>query len=563
MDYSELADIYEKLESTSSKLKKTEILAEFFSKTPTNLLEEVVLMVQGIVYPGYSEMELGIADKMMIRAIVKASGFKDEHVVEKFKKTGDLGLTAEECIKSRRQFTLSRKKLTVDYVFKQMRKLAEITGEGSQEKKLNLIVELLVSSKPKDARYIARTILATLRVGAAEGIIRDAIVDAFLKKEKKEEAKEAVEYAKNILTDLGEVAKIAKEKGISGLKKVKIELGKPIQVMLAEKEESIEKVLKKYKKVAIEWKFDGVRAQIHKKGDKVWIYTRRLEDVTKQFPDVVDSMKKSLKPKECVVEGEVLGISKKGDTPLPFQMLSQRIHRKYEIEKMTKEIPVKVMLFDVIYVDGDMYIEKPYIERRKILEKVAKEIPGKVELAKAIVTESLKEAEKFYESALKARQEGIMIKILESRYVFGRHVDGWIKIKPIMETLDLVVIGATWGEGARSKWMTSYVLGCKDPDTGKFLECGMMSTGLTEEEYQMMTDMLKPLITKERGKTVEVKPKIVLEVAYQNIQKSPNYESGFALRFPALKQIREDKGPSDADTIQRVKKLYESQGRAG
>jgi DNA ligase-1 len=230
---------------------------------------------------------------------------------------------------------------------------------------------------------------------------------------------------------------------------------------------------------------------------------------------------------------------------------------------MVKEIPIQIDLFDVIYMDGDLLITKKFSERRQILEKIVKIIPGKVELAKQITTKDLKEAEKFYKEALVAKQEGVMLKVLDSKYIFGRHVDGWIKIKPVMETLDLVIIGATWGEGARANWLTSFVLACKDPKSDKLLECGMMSTGLTESEYKEMTEVLNPLIVSERGKNVVVKPKVVVEVMYQEIQKSPTYSSGFALRFPAFKTVRYDKGPQDADTLDRVKKLYISQGRAG
>jgi DNA ligase-1 len=569
MDYSVLADYYEKLEKISAKLKKTEILAELFRKAETEELPRIVLLVQGIVYPKFTQLELGIATQMMMKAISKASGFKPEEIEKRFARLGDLGLVAEECVKSRKQVTLLTRKLTVKFVFENLRKLATITGEGSQEKKLNLIVELLVSAKPKEARYIVRTILGELRVGVAEGLIRDAIVQAFLikegmSKEEKEEAVQAVDYAWNIISDFGDVAKIAKEDGINGLKKAEIQLGKPIQVMLGEKAESIEEVIKEFGKIAAEYKYDGMHAEIQKKGDQVWIYTRRLEDVTKQFPDLVELCKKGLKARECIVEGEALAINPETEIPLPFQVLSQRIHRKYDIEKMVKEIPVQLNLFDVVYVDGKTLFDKPFIERRKILEKIVKVVPGKLQLAKQIITDDVKEAEKFYKEALEAKQEGLMLKVLSSPYVFGRHVGTMYKIKPIMETLDLVIVGATWGEGARAKWLTSFELACRDPDTGKFLRCGMMSTGLTEEEYQQMTEILKPLIIEEKGKNVRVRPKIVIEVGYQEIQKSPNYESGFALRFPRFIRDRTpDKSPEEADTIDRVKALFESQGRVG
>jgi DNA ligase-1 len=568
MEYSILSGTYEKLEGTSARLGKTGILSELFKKSPTELLPKVVLLSQGIVYQKYLQLELGIATQMMIKAISKASGFNSKDVEEKFKKTGDLGLTAEQCLKSRKQSTLLRRELTVEIVFENLQKLAKATGGGSQERKLSLIAELLTSAQPREARYIVRTILGELRIGVAEGIIRDAIVNAFLLKEKigKEEKSNitaAVDYSWNILSDFGEIAKIAKEKGVSGLKKVKIQLGKPIQVMLGEKAENIEQVVNEFGEVAAEYKYDGMRAEIMKKGDKICIFTRRLEEVTDQFPDIVELCRKGLKADECIVEGEVLGINPKTDTPLPFQLLSQRIHRKYDIEKMAKEIPVQINLFDIVYLDGDTLFDKPFKERRKMLEKSVKIIPKKFQLAKQIVSGDIKELEKFYKEALDAKQEGLFLKVLDSKYVFGRHVGSWYKIKPIMETLDLAIIGATWGEGARAKWLSSYVLACRDHDSGKFLSCGMMGTGLTEEEFQLMTEMLKPLIVSERGREVVLKPKIVVEVGYQEIQKSPNYESGMALRFPKLQRIREDKGPDEADTLERVKKLFESQGRSG
>ena len=568
MEYIILSNTYEKLEETSSKLGKANLLSELFKKTPSELLPRVVLLSQGIVYQKYLQLELGIATQMMIKAISKATGFKAEDVEGKFKKNGDLGLTAEQCVKSRKQSTLLKKKLTVDIVFNNLQKLATVTGGGSQERKLGLIAELLSSAKPKEAIYIVRTILGELRIGVAEGIIRDAIVNAFLLKEKmskeeKVELTEAVNYAWNIVSDFGEVAKIAKEKGLGGLKKVKVQLGKPIQVMLGEKAENIEEVVKEFGEVIAEYKYDGARIQCHKKNNEIWLYTRRLEDVTKQFPDIVELCRKGLKPRECIVEGEALGISSKTGLPLPFQVLSQRIHRKYDIEKMVKEIPVQVNLFDVVYVDGETVFGKPLKDRRKILEKIIKPIPGKFQPTKLIISDDVKELEKFYKEALNAKQEGLFLKVLDSNYIFGRHVGGWYKIKPIMETLDLVIVGATWGEGTRAKWLSSYVLACRDPDTGKFLPCGMMGTGLTEENFQVMTETLKPLIINEKGREVKLKPRVVVEVAFQEIQKSPNYESGLALRFPRMIRIRDDKGSDEADTIERLEELYKSQGRKG
>jgi len=568
MNYSVLAETYEKLENVSAKLKKTEILADLFKKTPSDELTKVVLLAQGVVYPKFMQQELGVANQMMMRAISKATGFKQEEIINKFKKTGDLGLVAEECIKSRKQAILLKRGLTTDKVFDNLRRLSSITGEGSQDKKLALVAELLVSASPKEAKYIVRTTLEELRIGVAEGLIRDAIFKAFLYKEgmKKEEKDEiicVIENAWDLHPDYGEIAKIAKERGIKGLKNVRLELGKSIQVMLGEKAESIEDVVKEFGKVIAEYKYDGMRCQIHKKDNKIWVFTRRLEDVTRQFPDIVELSKNGLKTRECIVEGEALAIDSKTGFPLPFQILSQRIQRKYEIEKIMKEIPVQINLFDVVYINGENLFDKPLLQRRKILEKIVRPLKGKFQLTKMIFTDYIKKLEKFYKEALDARQEGLFLKIPSSKYIFGRHVGGWYKIKPIMETLDLVILGATWGEGVRSKWLSSYVLACREPDTGEFLPVGMMGTGLTEEQFEDTTRKLKPLIEKEKGREVEIKPKIVVEVAFQEIQKSPKYKSGLALRFPRLIRIRSDKSADEADTLVRVEKLYKSQGKVG
>jgi DNA ligase-1 len=565
MDYLNLVEYYKKLEGVSAKLEKTHILAKLFKEVSLNELDKVVLLVQGTVFPKFTGYELGIATQMMIRAISKATGISTDKIEKEFAKIGDLGLVAEKCVKERKQVVLFSKRLTIEKVFKNLQELAFVTGAGSQERKLALITELLTSAKPEEACYIVRTILGELRVGVAEGLIRDAIVEAFLikegmKKEKKEKMTELVDYAWNILSDFGEVAKIAREKGADGLKKVKIQIGRPVQVMLGLAVQSIEDIVKKFGKVIAQYKYDGMRVECHKKGDKIWVFTRRLENVTQQFPDIVELCRKGLKAEECIVEGEALGIDKKTGYPLPFQVLSQRIHRKYDVEKMVKEIPIQVNLFDILYLDGKMLLNKPLIEREKILKKILNEIPGKFQFAKEIISGDLKKLEEFYHEALNAKQEGLMLKVPSSRYVFGRHVETMYKIKPIMETLDLVIIGATWGEGARAKWLTSYLLACRDPDTGKFLSCGMMSTGLSEEQYEQMTKLLKELIISEKGKEVVVKPKIVVEVGYQEIQKSPSYESGFALRFPRFIRDRTlDKGPSEADTLERIKNLFEAQ----
>ncbi|MFQ6010194.1 MAG: ATP-dependent DNA ligase [Candidatus Aenigmatarchaeota archaeon] len=559
MRYSELADVYEELLGTTKKLEKTEIVAKLLKKTPTDLITKVVLLLNGKVFPSWSEEVIGVANQLMIKAIAKASGKTAAEVTKDFKKTGDLGLTAENLLKKRKQATLKKRILTVDNVFDGIQKISKQTGKGSQERKLSIISHLLVSAKPKEAKYIVRTVLEELRVGVAEGIIRDAIAKAF------DVDKKLVEHAWFLKQDYGEVARIAKKAKERGLKKIEIEISKPIAVLLGEKAPTLKDALKKFDKVAIEVKYDGMRAQIQKKGNKIWVFTRRQENVTNQFPDIVEYAKKGLKAKECIVEGEVLGIDPKTRKPMPFQRLSQRIKRKYRIREMTKEIPVQINLFDIVYINGNTLFDKKFSERRKILERNVKPIKGKFQLAEQLVTKDLKKADKFYKKSLDAGQEGVMVKNLDAKYVFGRRVaGGWLKVKPTLENLDLAIIGGTWGTGKRAGWIGSLILGVRKGD--KFLECGMLGTGIKEKKtkpedvtFADMTKMLKPHIESEKAHHVKIKPKIIIEVAYEEIQRSPTYESGYALRFPRFLRLRPDKSPKDADDINRMQKIYKMQ----
>lgn len=560
MLYSELVKIYQKLEATSSKLEKTKIIANFLKSVDEKNLTYVVYLIQGRVYPKYNERELGIAVQLMIKALSRASGISEDKLIEMFKESGDLGSVAEAVAKNKKQSTLFTVELTVEKVFENLRKIAVQEGERSQDRKISLIAELLANASPEEAKYIARTVLEELRIGVAEGILRDAIAQAY------DVDVNSVEYAWNILSDFAEVARIAREKGKEGLKSVRPKLGRPIQMMLGLAAKSIEDVLKEYPHVVVEFKYDGFRAQVHKKGEKIWIFSRRLENVTAQFPDVVEACRKSLKVEECIVEGEIWAVDEKGN-PKPFQLLSQRIHRKYDIHKMVEKIPVQLNLFDVVFVNGETLFSKPLKERRKVLFEIVKE-SDKIKLAKFLETSDVEKIREFYHHALDLGQEGIMIKNLDAPYIFGRHVGGWYKIKPTMENLDLVIIGAEWGTGKRAGWLGSLILGCRDPDTGEFLECGMLGTGIKEKKespedvtFEDLTKMLKPLIIKEEGKRVWVKPEIVIEVSYEEIQRSPNYASGFALRFPRFVRLREDKSPEEADTLDRIKRLYEMQGR--
>ncbi|MBU3896575.1 MAG: ATP-dependent DNA ligase [Nanoarchaeota archaeon] len=562
MKYSELADVYEKLENTSARLKKTDIIAELLKKTPTHELEKLVLLLSGRIFPIWSEEETGVANQIMIQAIAKSSGIDGSAVNKAYKKIGDLGKVAEEFCESKKQKTLFKKTLDIDKVYENMLKIASQGGKGSQDRKISLIVELLSQSNSKEAKYIVRIVLEELRIGVAEGVIRDSIAKAFGVNKK------IVEDAWFLRPDYGIIAEIAKEKGERGLKMLEVEIGVPIKVQLAERSPNLKTALESFENPTLECKYDGMRTIIEKDDDKIWIFTRRMENVSSAFPDLVELCKKYIKAKRCIIDGETIAIDPKNGRPLPFQKLSERIKRKYNIHETIKEIPIQINLFDIIYLDEKKLFDLPLYERREILKNNIKIFPDKFQIVKSLTTNNLKLAENFYKEALQNGHEGLIVKNLEAKYVSDRRVaGGWLKVKPIMETLDLVITGATWGAGKRTGWFGSFMLSCRNPKTGEFLECGMLGTGIKEKKsnenditFDYMTKLLKPYIEHEQGNQIKIKPKIVIEVAYEEIQKSPTYKSKYALRFPRFIRLRHtERSAEEADTINRVEHLYRNQ----
>ncbi|HIE34337.1 MAG TPA: ATP-dependent DNA ligase [Candidatus Altiarchaeales archaeon] len=549
MDFSTLTDIYQKLEKTSSRLEMTSIVSEFLRNVPDENLQTILLFLVGRIFPIWSDKELGVGNKLIIKAISNVSGIPEKEIEDRIREAGDTGLAAEKVLIKKTQTTLFHEKLTVEKVYNNLEKLVGVEGKGAQDKKLAYIAELLSFAEPVEARYIIKLILEELRLGIGEGIVRDAIGQSFGVDPK------LVERAYSLISDIGEVAKIAKNEGDEGLKNARIVPGRPIMVMLAQKIENIETAIDKLRKPAFEIKYDGARLQIHKYDNKIELFTRRLENVTKQFPEIKRYAQESIKADSAIVEGEMVAIiSKENRYPRPFQDLSRRIKRKYNIDEMVKSIPVEINLFDIVFLDGKQLIDEKFISRRNLLENTIN-TTDLFRLSDQLITDNAKKAEKFYKNALNLGHEGVMAKNLDAPYHPGSRVGYMYKIKPIMETLDLVIVGATWGEGRRASWLGSYLLAVNDPDTGEFLTIGRMATGFTDKQLEGMTELLKPLITEQVGREVKIRPKVVVEVGYEEIQKSPTYESGYALRFPRLIRIRDDKGPDEADTPQRVENI--------
>lgn len=558
MYYSEFVDVYDKLFATTKRLEKEAILAEFIKTLAKKDESEWIYLLKGKIFPDYDEREFGISGQLTLKALAFAFGVPENKVTEMYRKVGDWGQIAEELADKKRQTTLFSSKLIVKKVFENLRKVVSIEGKGTVSRKIELIAELLGNASGREAKYIVRTLLQDLRIGVADALLRDSITDAFYHDDKKEMVS-LVGEAYDLANDFAVVFEAA-QKGKKELEKISIIPGKPINAMLAIKVEDIDEAFEVCGvPAAVEDKYDGFRVLIHKNKDKIWLFTRRLENVTKQFPDVVEAVKKYVKGESFILDSEVVGYDSKTKIYRPFEAISQRIKRKYDIEKIAGQLPVEVNVFDVLYYQGESFLKKEFKERRKLLEKIIKNEKWKLVSARQIITSSKEEAMRFYENALSRGEEGIMVKKLDAPYQQGRRVGYMVKLKPTVNDLDLVVIGAEYGSGKRGGMLTSYILGCRTEKD--FVEVGKVSSGFKEKEsegvtYDQITELLKPLIIEEKGNVVRVSPKMVVSVTYQNIQKSPSYSSGYALRFPRISHYRPDRGIKDIATLKDIEKEF-------
>jgi len=559
MDYSKICKIYQDLENTTKGLEKTEILAGFLNQireTP-----EFIYLLRGKLFPDYDSRELGISHQLIIKAIVRAAGVTEESVVHEFKELGDLGNAAEVFLgKTKKQKGLFEEKLSTEKVMRNLQKLVEIEGTGAVDLKIGYVVDLLLSATSEEAKYIVRTVLSDLKIGVGPGILRDAIVVSCFKPENIEDKKvciKAVQEAYDKATDFAEVfEKACKDE----LEKIKLVPGKPLKVMLFPKAVDIEDAFRILgKPAAFEYKYDGFRVMINKPKDgKIKIFTRALEEVTKQFPEIVEYVESHVSGNSFILDCEAVGFNATTGEYTDFQAVSQRIKRKYGIDEMGKSLPIELVVFDIVYLDEDNLIETAFSKRRKIIERIVREEDKKIILAQQIITEDKKEVEKFYKKALNDNQEGLMGKNLDAPYKPGARIGHAVKLKPEDNDLDLVITGAEWGTGKRAGWLTSYDISCRSND-GELLEIGKVSTGLKElrEEglsFGEMTDKLEKITLKSKGRHIKVKPEVVISVQFQNIQKSPTNSSGFALRFPRILRLRPDRRVEDIATAEEIEK---------
>ncbi|MDP3014940.1 MAG: ATP-dependent DNA ligase [bacterium] len=586
----QLAEVFERLEKTASSLAMIDILADFFPKISPEEAKISAYLLRGELAPAYENLEIGLADKMVARAIAKSENIKVEKVKLLYNKTGDLGLVVVSLREmSRRDKNLKLKSsvvrrpnidfLTVKEVFEKLIEIARIGGEGSQDKKINLLADLFSKTSNLEAKYIIRTILGTLRLGVGEMTFLQGLAKAFGAGKKD---KEILEYAFNVLSDLGEIACIVSESGIKKISEIKPKVGAPIRVMLSNRIQELEEIKDHISGlVSVEEKYDGERIQAHiKKTGETSLFSRRQDNITHQYPDIIDGLKKSFAGKEAIVEGEVVAYNEAKGKLLPFQVLMSR-RRKHNIEEYVKKIPVRYFLFDLLYLDGKNYLKQPLKERRAVLERSFSDKGGKkinpINFGRYAITDDLSEIKSYFNDSIKRGAEGVMIKDYSGIYQAGSRGWLWIKFKKeyqkeLADNFDLAVIGGLYGAGRRAKTYGSLLVAAYNPITNKYYSFTKVGTGFTDENLSRLMKMFEKYKLKEKHKSVETgmkpdvwfEPKIVMEISGAEITVSPIHTvakdkiktGGLALRFPKFLRWREDKSAENATTVEEIYNIY-------
>jgi len=549
----DLCQLCEKLEATTKRLLMVDLAASFVKNLLPEEVEPAVSMTLGRPFPKWDQRTLETSWATLSGIIRRLTDLDWSDFRAAYSQTGDVGSavkTVFEASKIEKQSTLFEKPLTILEVRRTFENIAEASGLGSRERKERLIETLLSQASPLEAKYLVKIMIFEMRTGFSEGLMEMAVAKAF------DISLEKVQTATMLTGDIGETASILKAKGEEGLTQLGFRVFRPIKPMMAQMAEDPREVLKEVgDPMAFEYKLDGARIQIHKSDSEVRVYSRRLTDVTESLPEIVDLVRREIKARQAILEGEVIAVSKDRASPLLFQHLMRRFRRVHEIDEMVGEIPIELQLFEVIYLDGKSLVDTEYTERRRRLNEIA----GTIQLTKQLVTDDQQKAAEFLKEALDSGHEGLVAKKLDSPYTPGIRGKRWFKIKQILEPLDLVIVAAEWGYGRRHRWLSDYYLAARDDETGEFMMVGKTFKGLTDQEIIEMTERLKELIIEEEAHRVVVVPKIVVEVAYNELQESPKYECGMALRFARITRIRDDKPPEEADTIQHVREIYEKQ----
>ena len=581
MKYVKLAEVFDEIEATSKRLEMTDLLVKLIKDTPRDEISKVVYLLQGKLYPDYLGVELGIAEKLLIKAVAEIAGKSENLVDGDFKKSGDLGLTVEKLLQRKSQATLVKRPLTVSSVYDTFDKIAHAAGSGSVDLKIRLLRSLLNDASPLEGKFIARMAVGKLRLGVADMTVLDALAIAY---GGDKSARDPLERAYNLSSDLGYVASVVAKDGLAGVEKFKITVGRPIRPMLCERLPSAREILEKLGGTgAAEYKYDGLRVQAHITSKEVHLFSRRLENITDQFPDVARLLKKTIKAKEAIVEGECIAVDIHTGDMLPFQVISQRRGRKHEIEKMAEEIPVTIFLFDVLYLNGKDQTLTPYLERRKQLLKII-EPSEHVKVAEQVEARDPDRLEQLMDEAVASGCEGLVVKNTSEQSVYQAGARGWLWIKykrsykaEVQDTFDLVPIGAFAGRGRRAGSYGALLMAVYNPKEEAFETLCKLGSGFKDEDLLNLPKMMQPYLIKQKHPRVNslmqpdfwFVPSMVLEVAADEITLSPMHtcgwglirpRSGLALRFPRFTgNWRKDKGPEDATTSQESVEMYRKQ----
>lgn len=582
MRYAVIAEAYEQIEATTKRLEMTDLLVDLLKNTPKEIINKVVYLTQGKIYPDFVNLEIGIAEKLAIKALARASGRKESEIEEDVKKTGDIGETAKNFMADKRQVTFFQQSPTVQRVYETLDKMAKTSGSGAIDLKIAFLAGILADATPKEAKYIMRTVTGNLRLGIADMTVLDALAIAYAGGK---ENRGYLERAYNVSSDLGRVAKIVVEKGLEGVKRFDISVGEPIRAMLCERLSSPEEILEKLGgKCVAEYKYDGERIQAHKKGDEIILFSRRLENISNQYPDAIELVKTFVKAKNAILEAECVATDPDTGEMRPFQELMHR-RRKYGIQKAMEEYPVSLFMFDVLYVDGKDLTVKPYPIRRRALEEAIVE-SDRVKIAKCIVTGNVEKMEKFFLEAIENGCEGLVCKSITKDSVYQAGARGWLWIKykrdyksEMTDTVDLVVVGAFHGRGKRAGTYGALLLAAYNSEKDVFETITKCGTGFTDEDLAKLPKMLqKYKITQKHPRvqsTIEAdvwfEPAVVIEILGAETTLSPVHMcamdvirrgSGLAIRFPRFTgNYRLDKAAEDATTSKEVVEMYENQSK--
>jgi len=579
--FSLLADVYKKIEDTTKRLEMTSHMAELLKRTPKDVVDKVVYLTQGKLGPGFVSMEMGIAEKLAVQIVARATGEKEEKIRDDLAKTGDIGETTQRLLKRNPQVTLfKRPELSFKEVYDTFERIARTSGTGSIDKKINNLAGLLSCATPNEAKYVMRIVTGTLRLGIADMTILDAMAIAF---GEGRDAREPLERAYNISSDLGKVARSIVERGIEEISQFKVILGNPIRPMLAERLGSPDEILEKLGgKCIAEFKYDGERIQAHKQGSTITLFSRRLEDITSQYPDAVELLKENIKAKKAIIEAECVAVDLDTGELRSFQDLMHR-RRKYGVEEAMAEYPISLFVFDVLYAEGEDYTLSPYLARHRKLEQIVIKA-DQVQVAKYAMVDSTDELERFFEESIEAGCEGLMCKSVAENSVYHAGARGWLWIKykreykgEMTDTIDLVVVGAFHGRGRRAGKYGALLLATYNPSENQFETITKCGTGFTDEDLNKLLEMMKRHQLSQRHHRVKSLlkadewfiPAVVIEVLGSEVTLSPIHTSamnkirkgsGLAIRFPRFTgNYRLDKSPEDATTDHEMVSIYKQQ----